>query len=48
MVRASMEFQMFVGKQNILPLPLETIKVEAPFQQWELEFIGEIHPNSSG
>ena len=23
------------------------VKVEAPFQQWGLDFIGEIHPQSS-
>jgi hypothetical protein len=24
------------------------VKVETPFQQWGLDFIGEINPNSSG
>jgi hypothetical protein len=28
-------------------LPLLSIKVEAPFQQWGLDFIGEIHSPSS-
>ena len=32
----------------MLSLPLKTISVEAPFQQWGLDFIGEIHPTSSG
>ena len=32
----------------MVPLPLNPISVEAPFQQWGLEFIGEINPNSSG
>ena len=27
--------------------PLQPITVEAPFQQWGLDFIGEIHPASS-
>ena len=29
-------------------LPLKPIFVEAPFQQWGLDFIGEINPTSSG
>ena len=32
----------------MVPLPLNPISVEAPFQQWGLDFIGEINPNSSG
>jgi hypothetical protein len=39
---------MFEGKRKLLPLPLKPISVEAPFQQWGLDFIGEIHPPSSG
>jgi hypothetical protein len=35
------------GKQNLPDLPLISIKTEAPFQQWGLDFIGEIHPQSS-
>jgi len=31
-----------------LPLPLKPISNEKPFQQWGLDFIGEIHPSSSG
>jgi len=31
-----------------LSLPLKPISVESPFQQWGLDFIGEIHPPSSG
>jgi hypothetical protein len=31
----------------LFPLPLKPISVEAPFQQWGLDFIGEIHPSSS-
>jgi hypothetical protein len=37
----------FEGKRKLLPLPLKPISVEAPFQHWGLEFIGEIHPPSS-
>jgi transposase InsO family protein len=29
------------------PLPLKPISVEAPFRQWGLDFIGEIHSQSS-
>jgi hypothetical protein len=29
-------------------LPLKPISIEAPFQQWGLEFFGEIHPPYSG
>jgi hypothetical protein len=39
------KFQVFKGKK-LLPLPMKPILVEAPFQQWGLEFIGEIHPSS--
>eukprot|EP00253_Pinus_taeda_P029469 PITA_29469 len=40
--------QMFEGKRKLLPLPLKPISTEKPFQQWGLDFIGEIHPSSSG
>jgi hypothetical protein len=46
-VRACKPCQLFVGKQNLLALPLVPVKVEAPFQQWGLDFIREIHPQSS-
>eukprot|EP00253_Pinus_taeda_P020351 PITA_20351 len=42
------ECQVFEGKRKLMPLPLVPIYVEAPFQQWGLDFIGEIHPPSSG
>ena len=38
----------FEGKRKLLPLPLKPISTEKPFQQWGLDFIGEIHPSSSG
>ena len=31
----------------MLPLPIKAIAVEDPFQQWGLDFIGEINPASS-
>ena len=40
--------QIFDGKRKVLPIPLNPITIEAPFQQWGLDFIGEINPNSSG
>jgi hypothetical protein len=42
------ECQIFEGKRKLFPLPLKPILVEAPFQQWGLDFIGEINPTSSG
>jgi transposase InsO family protein len=41
------ECQIFYGKRKLQPLPLKPISVEAPFRQWGLDFIGEIHPQSS-
>jgi len=37
----------FEGKRKLLPLPFKPISTEIPFQQWGLDFIGEIHPASS-
>eukprot|EP00253_Pinus_taeda_P035765 PITA_35765 len=39
--------QIFEGKRKLLPLPLKPISREKPFQQWDLDFIGEIHPPCS-
>lgn len=41
------ECQIFEWKKKLLPLPLNPISVEVPFQQWGLDFIGEIHLVSS-
>ena len=38
----------FEGKRKVVSVPLNPISLEAPFQQWGLDFIGEINPNSSG
>jgi hypothetical protein len=46
-VRACNPCQLFAGKQKLPALPLVLVKAEAPFQQWGLEFIGEINPHSS-
>ena len=39
--------QIFQGKRKLLLLPFQPISIQAPFQQWGLDFIGEIHPSSS-
>jgi hypothetical protein len=41
------ECQNFDGKRKLHPFPLNPISVEAPFRQWGLDFIGEIHSQSS-
>lgn len=41
------ECQVFKGKRKLLPLPIKLVEVNAPFEQWGLDFIGEIHPTSS-
>jgi hypothetical protein len=46
-VRSCNPCQLFAGKQKILALPLVPVKDEASFQQWDLDFIGEINPHSS-
>ena len=47
-VRAYEKCQMFAEKRKLASLPLIPIFVEEPFRQWGLDFIGEIHPPSSG
>jgi len=47
-VRACPKCQMFAGRHKLKPLPLRPVRIEIPFQQWGLDFIGEIHPNSNG
>jgi hypothetical protein len=46
-VRACNPCQFFTGKQKLPAMPLVPVKTEAPFQQWGLDFIGEINPHSS-
>jgi len=48
MVKHYHKCQIFERKKKLQPLPLKPIEVSAPFQQWGLDFIGEIHPTSSG
>jgi hypothetical protein len=47
-IRACVKCQNFVGKQQFKYFPLKPVMVSKPFQQWGLDFIGEIHPASSG
>jgi transposase InsO family protein len=47
-VRACIPCQIFSGKKQLKSLPLKPVVVSGPFQQWGLDFIGEIHPVSSG
>jgi hypothetical protein len=46
-VRTCTPCQLFTSKQKVPSLPLVLVKTEAPFQQWGLDFIGEIHPHSN-
>jgi hypothetical protein len=47
-IRTCDKCQKFSGKQQLKSFPLKPIVVSGPFQQWGLDFIGEIHPSSSG
>ena len=47
-VRACDKCQKFAEKQKLPALPLIPVHVNEPFQQWGLDFIGEIHHPSSG
>jgi hypothetical protein len=46
-VRSCQSCQFFTGKQHLHALPLKQVIVEAPFQQWGLDFIGEFKEKSS-
>lgn len=39
--------KLFIGKPQLATLPLKLVIIEEPFQQWGLDFIGPINPNSS-
>jgi hypothetical protein len=47
-IRACVKCQKFFGKQQLKFFPLKPVVASRPFQQWGLDFIGEIHPTSSG
>jgi hypothetical protein len=46
--RACTKCQKFAGKKQLKLFPLKPVAVSRPFQQWGLDFIGEIHLASSG
>jgi hypothetical protein len=39
--------QLFSEKKQLSTLPLKPVVLEAPFNQWDLDFIGEFKDNSS-
>jgi len=45
-LRTCIKFQKFSGKKKLKSLPLKPVLSSGPFQQWGLDFIGEIHPAS--
>ena len=47
-IKTSHQCQIFDGNRKLIPLPLNPILVEPPFQQWGLDFIREINPKYSG
>jgi hypothetical protein len=47
-IRACVKCQKFSGKMQLKSFPLKPVVASGPFQQWGLDFIGEIHPASSG
>ena len=47
-VKSCDKCQIFEGKQQVKSLPLKPIHAKGPFQQWGLDFIGEINSHSSG
>jgi hypothetical protein len=46
-VQSCQHCQFFTGKPKLPAQPLKPVVVEAPFQQWGLDFIGEFKDNSS-
>jgi hypothetical protein len=47
-VRACIKCKKFSRKQQLKSLPLKHVVASGLFQQWGMNFIGEIHPTSSG
>jgi hypothetical protein len=47
-IRSCVKCQKFSGKQQLKSFPLKPVVASGPFQQWGLDFVGEIHPASSG
>jgi hypothetical protein len=47
-IRSCVNCQKFSGKKQLKYFPLKPVVASDPFQQWGLDFLGEIHPTSSG
>jgi hypothetical protein len=47
-IKSCVKCQKFSRKQQLKSFPLKNVVASGPFQQWGLDFIGEIHPTSSG
>ena len=47
-VKSCDKCQRFVGRKQLKSLPLKPVHTNGPFQQWGLDFIGEINPHLSG
>jgi hypothetical protein len=47
LIRGCQQCRFFTGKKKMEALPLQPVVVEAPFQQWGLDFIGQFKDNSS-
>jgi hypothetical protein len=47
-IRACIKCHKFSGKLQLKYFPLKLVVASGPFQQWGLDFIGKIHPTSSG
>ena len=47
-VRSCDKCQRFARRQQLKSPPLKPVHTNGPFQQWGLDFIGEINPYSSG
>jgi hypothetical protein len=45
--RKCQQCQKSVGREKKVSFPLQPVIIECPFQQWGLDVIGEINPNSS-
>eukprot|EP00253_Pinus_taeda_P022031 PITA_22031 len=46
-VRKCQSFQISIGRQRKPAFPLQPVNIEQPFEQWGLDIIGEITPQSS-
>jgi hypothetical protein len=47
-IRSCIKCHKFSGKLQLKSFPLKPLVASRPFQQWGIDFIGEIHPASNG